>query len=116
MAALKSFRKFIEFIFLSPEEKEIFQTVIGLENIRRVLILSLIAIPTSLLYIIIFQLKVGPASEIEYQWRTAISISHTVFLISFAIISILIYFSSYKPGKNNQIAKVCVTFTVTLLL
>jgi signal transduction histidine kinase len=114
--ALKLIKKLINFITLSPEEKEIFHTVIGLENIRRVQILSLFAIPTSALYLLIFQLKAGAATGIEYQWRTAISISHTVFLISFTIISILIYFFSYKPGKNNFIAKACVNTTVLLLL
>ncbi len=109
-------KKLIDFIKLSPEEKEIFRTVIGLENIRRVLILSLIAIPTSILYLIIFQLPAGTTSGIEQRWRTAISISHTVLLISFTIIGILIYFFAYKPAKNNRIALVCVNATVLLLL
>jgi signal transduction histidine kinase len=112
----KLIRRLINFIKLSSEEKRIFQTVIGLENIRRVLILSLIAIPTSALYLIIFQLNVGATTGIEHQWRTTISISHTVFLISFSIISILIYLFSYKPGKNNRIAIACVNITILLLL
>jgi len=113
---IKLIRKLIDLIMLSPEEKEIFQTVIGLENIRRVLILSLIAIPTSILYLIIFRFEAGVTSGIEHQWRIAISISHTVLLISFTIISILIYFFSYKPLKNNKIALACVNITILLLL
>lgn len=113
---MKLIRKLTDFLTLSPEETEIFQTVIGLENIRRVLILSLFAIPTSLLYLLIFQLQAGAASGIEHQWRTAISMSHTVLLISFAIIGILIYFFCYKPGRNNRIAKACVNVTILLLL
>ena len=113
---IKQIRKLIDFLKLSPEELEIFNSVIGLENIRRVLILSLIAIPTSILYLIIFRFKVEAATGIEHQWRTAISISHTVFLISFVIISIMIYSFSYKPEKNNKIAKVCVNATGILLL
>jgi len=114
--AMKFSRKLIDFLKLSPEEKEIFHTVISLENIRRTFILSLFAIPTSALYLIIFRLQAGSASGIELQWRTAISMSHTVFLISFTMISILIYFFSYQPGKNNFMAKACVNTTVLLLL
>ncbi|HEX9971621.1 MAG TPA: ATP-binding protein [bacterium] len=113
---MKLIRKLIDFIKLSPEEKEIFQTTIGLENIRRVLILSLFALPTSVLYLIIFRLEAESSGGIELQWRTAISISHTVLLISFIIIGILVYFFSYKPGKNNIIATVCVNFSALLLL
>ncbi len=113
---LKLIRKLTDFLKLSPEEQEIFQTVIGLENIRRTLILSLFAIPTSMLYLIIFRLQVRSASGIEYQWRTAISMSHTVLLISFTIIAMLIYLCSYKPGRNNRIAKACFNITILLLL
>jgi serine phosphatase RsbU (regulator of sigma subunit) len=112
---MKLINKIIDFIKLSAEEKEIFQTDIGLENIRRVLYLSLIAIPTSALYLIVFRLKVGDATGITYQWRTAISISHLVLLISFSVISILIYIFSYKPGKNNRIATICIN-AITLIL
>ncbi len=113
---MKSIRKLTNFLKLSPEEQGIFQTVIGLENIRRVLILSLFAIPTSILYLLIFRLQAETAVGIEHQWRTAISMSHTVLLISFAIIGILIYFFSYKPKKNNSIAKACVNIIILLLL
>lgn len=101
---------------LSPEEKEIFRTVIGMENIRRVLILSLFAIPTSMFYLVMIRLKAESASGIQYQWQTAISVSHMVLLISFTIISILIYFFSYKPRENNRIARICVNMAVVLLL
>jgi signal transduction histidine kinase len=108
--------KLIDLLKLSPEEKEIYRTVIGIENIRRVLILSLFAIPTSMLYLVIIRLKAATSSGIEYQWRTAISASHTVLLISFTIISILIYFFSFKQRENNIIARICVNMAVVLLL
>jgi signal transduction histidine kinase len=110
------FRKLFDFFSLSPEEKEIFRTVISMENIRRVLILSLFAIPTSILYLIIFRLKASGTGGIEDQWRTAISASHTVLLISFIVIGILIYFFSYKHRENNRIARICVKMAVVLLL
>ncbi|MBN1467039.1 hypothetical protein JXA02_14890, partial [candidate division KSB1 bacterium] len=100
---------------LSPEEKELFQTVVGMENVRRVLILSVIAIPTSALYLILAR-RSAAGSDGQELWRTVISISHTVFLISFTAISILIYFFSHKPGKNNRIAAVCVNATALILL
>lgn len=54
--------KFFDLLRLSQEEKEIFRTVIGMENIRRVLILSLFAIPTSMFYLVIIRLKAASAS------------------------------------------------------
>ena len=109
-------KKPIGFFRLSSEEKRIFQTVIGMENIRRVLILSLIAVPTSILYIIIFRMNLETTTGIEHQWRMAISASHTVLLILFSIIGILIYFFSFKPEKNTTIAQVCINVTIILLL
>ena len=108
--------KLFDLLRLSPGEKEIFRTVIGMENIRRVLILSLFAIPTSMFYLVIIRLKAASASGIQYQWQTAISVSHMTLLISFTIISILIYFFSYKPRENNRIARICVNMAVILLL
>jgi signal transduction histidine kinase len=114
--AIQAFGKLINFFKLSPEEKEINRTVIGLENIRRVLYLALIAIPTSAMYFVIFMLKAGKATGITYQWRTAISICHAVIFISFSIISLLIYFYSYKPARNSRIAKICIDATILILL
>ncbi len=112
---MKFIKKLTALVKLSSEEKRIFQTIIGLENIRRVLILSVIAIPTSALYLIISRLGES-SSHTEELWRTVIAISHTVFLISFTVISILIYFFSHKPRKNNRIAIVCVNTTALMLL
>ena len=111
-----SLHKLTAFFKPSTEEKEIFRTVIGRENIRRVLYLSLIAIPTSAMYFVIFMLKAGTATGITYQWRKAISISHAIIFISFLVISLLIYFYSFKPAKNNRVALVCVNMTIALLL
>ena len=116
MKIITLIQKLFDLLRLSPEEKEIYRTVIGMENIRRVLILYLFAIPTSMLYLLIFRLKAESTGGMEHQRRTAISASHKVLLISFIIISILIYFFSYKRRKNNLIAGICVNMAVVLLL
>jgi serine phosphatase RsbU (regulator of sigma subunit) len=108
--------KLIDFFRMSEEDREIVSSVICPENIRRVLYLSLVAIPTSALYMIIFRLKAGNDSGITYQWRTAISISHMVIFISFTIISILIYSFSFRDSKNNLIGRICVNATIFILL
>ncbi len=68
------------------------------------------------MYLIIFRLKATDTGGIEDQWRTAISASHTVLLISFIVMGILIYFFSFKHRENNRIAKICVNMAVVLLL
>ncbi|RPI01489.1 MAG: GAF domain-containing protein [Calditrichaeota bacterium] len=113
---MKWINKIIDFIRLSPEESGIFQTVIGLENIRRVLYLTLLALPTSAMYFVIFMLEAGNATGVSYQWRRAISTSHAVMFASFLVISLLLYFYSFKPAKNNRAAKLCVNMTILILL
>ncbi|HPI72407.1 MAG TPA: GAF domain-containing sensor histidine kinase [bacterium] len=109
-------RRFIEAFRLSREDKEITRTVIGMENIRRVFYLSLIAIPTSACYFIIFMLKAESETGVLYQWRQAIWICHAVIFVSFSIISVLIYFYAFKPAKNSSLALVCVHITAMILL
>ncbi len=109
-------RKVFRALRLSPEDKQVAQTVIGLENIRRVLYLSLIAIPTSASYFLIFMLKAVNETGVAYQWRQAIWICHAVIFISFSVICALLYFYSYRPAKYNQIARICIHLTVVILL
>jgi len=109
-------RSIIDTLRLSPEDKEIMRTVIGLENIRRVLYLSVIAIPTSALYFIIFMLKAESETGAAYHWRHAIWICHAVIFVSFSIICTLIYFYAYKPAKYSRLAQVCVHITAMILL
>jgi len=101
---------------LSREDKEITRTVIGMENIRRVFYLSLIAIPTSACYFIIFMLKAESETGVLRQWRQAIWICHAAIFIGFSIISILIYFYAFKPAKNSPLALACVHLTAMILL
>jgi signal transduction histidine kinase len=114
--AAQVFSNFVDFFKLSSEEKEIYRTAIGLENIRRVLYLALVAIPTSAMYFVIFMVKAGTSTGVTLQWRTAISISHAAIFISFTIISLLIYFHAYKPGRTSRIAKRGVEATILILL
>ncbi len=113
---LSIIRKILGFLRLSAEDREIFLTVIGMENIRRVLILSLFAIPTSMLYLIIFGLRTVANGGAESQWRTSIMISHAVLLTSFIVIGVLIYFFSFRPRENNLVARFCVNMAIVLLL
>ena len=87
-----------------------------MENIRRVFYLSLIAIPTSACYFIIFMLKAESETGVVHQWRQAIWICHAVILVGFSIISVLIYFYAFKPAKNSPLALVCVHLTAMILL
>ena len=103
-------------IRLSREDKEITRTVIAMENIRRVFYLSLIAIPTSASYFVIFLLKSGSETGVAWQWRHAIWICHAVILVSFTIIGTILYFYAIKPARNSRLALICVHSTALILL
>ncbi|HNW61211.1 MAG TPA: GAF domain-containing protein, partial [bacterium] len=108
--------RFVEALKVPAEEKEIIRTVIGLENIRRVFYLSLIAIPTSASYFLLFLLKSGSETGVAWQWRHAIWICHAVLIVSFSIICALLYFYAYKPARNSRLALICIHSTAMILL
>ncbi len=108
--------KVVSAFHLSPEDKELTRTVIDPENIRRVFFLSLLAIPTSASYFLFFFIKSAGETGVVYQWRHAIWICHALLLISFSIITLLVYFSAYKPAKSSRLALVCIHVTAVILL
>ncbi len=113
---LRYLRKVIHAIRLAPEDKEMVRTVIGIENIRRVLYLSIIAIPTSASYFVIFMLKSIEETGVAQQWRQAIWICHAVIFVSVSIISLLLYFYAHKPKRYNLIARICIQLIVVIIL
>jgi serine phosphatase RsbU (regulator of sigma subunit) len=116
MTLPKILNKVIVFFKLSAEEKEIIQSVIKLENFRRVQVIALFAMPVSAMCMIIFGIKIGNTTGIEHQWRIAITASHAGIFTSFLIISILIYFFSYWHKKSNRFMTFCINLTILILL
>lgn len=113
---MELFKPLIRFFRLSHSDKEIITNDINLENIRRLLYLLLVAIPGTAAHIVIFGLKLGETTGVEHQWQLLIMISHSVLFISFTIISVLLYFFSFKPGKYNKLAIFSFNFIIFLLL
>lgn len=110
------FNSTFRFFHLSNSEKEIIRTDINLENIRRLFYLLIVAIPGTAAHVVLFGLKLGGTAGIEHQWRLLIIISHSVLFISFTIISIFLYFFSYKPGRYNKLAIFSFNYIIFLLL
>ena len=106
----------ISFFKLSVEEKEIYHNEISLENTRRALYLSLIAIPVSIIHIVIFLFKFKNVSGTELVWVVSIIYSHISILVLTTLCSLLLYFFFYRSKKNNLISKICTNVILFFLL
>jgi signal transduction histidine kinase len=108
--------KFVGFFTISEDDQKIIKDDIRDENIRRIFYLSLIAIPVSLLHVVLFAFHLDTGSEVEYVWRISILGIHVALIIIMSIISLLIYFSFIKKKSNIQLAEICVIATALFLL
>jgi signal transduction histidine kinase len=113
MTALK---QLVNFFTIREEEKEILNNEIRIENIRRVLYLTLIAVPVSILHVLFFYYHLKDSNSVEYSWRLGIIYSHLAIIISLSLISFLIYWVSHHQKKNNRIAGYCIQMVMIFLL
>lgn len=113
---MELFKPLIRFFRISYADKEILKNDINLDNVRRLFYLLLIAIPGTAAHVVLFGLKLGDTTGVEHQWRLWIMISHSVLFISFSIISVLLYFFSFKPGRYNKLAIFSFNYVIFLLL
>ncbi len=109
-------RRINDFIRLTKEDKKIFRSEISPENVRRIFYLSLLALPVNLTTIFIFWTRLSSSSGVEYQWRTGVIYSHFSILITFLVISALLYFFAFKKKETNILAKICINLVVFVLL
>ena len=113
---MEIFRKFIDFFRLSDEDKEIIQSVIVSENLRRVIYVSVIAVPLSVIFYLIFHHEAQTSTGMEHEWRSAISNLHTLLFISFTIIGSLVYIFSYRIFGNTLIRRICIDIAISMIL
>lgn len=107
---------FIDFFRLTEAEKDILTNEIKSENIRRIFYLSLIAIPISLLHIILFGVQLNGGTSIENSWRILIFIAHTGIILVLSPVCLLIYFSFIRKKKRTRLTEFCVYIVTGLLL
>ncbi|MDP3446063.1 MAG: hypothetical protein Q8T08_24645 [Ignavibacteria bacterium] len=100
------FSSIANFYRLSVEEKEISQNEMSQENTRRTFYLSIIAIPVSIIHIVLFTLKLKAVSGIEHHWVVSIIFSHITILILTTLSSVLLFIFFYRSKKNNLISKI----------
>lgn len=106
LSSLQSFFK------LTDEEKEIYYKEIFSENTRRVFYLSLMAIPVSIIHILLFSQKLEFVAGIERQWVKSIIYTHLSLLIVAIVSGVYLYFSIFR-GKRNS--KTSIVYTHVLL-
>ncbi len=99
-SSIQSFFKF------SDEENEIYFNEIYPENTRRAFYLSLIAIPVSIIHIVLFAPKLKVVSGIELNWVNSIIYTHLTLLIVAVFSCIFLYFSIYHGEKNNLASRI----------
>ena len=104
------------FFRLSDMEKEIYDNEISLENSRRAFYLSLIAIPVSIIHIVLFALKLKVVTGIERQWVFSIIYTHLSLLIVSTLFGVILYIFFYRDKKNNLTSRICTNVILFLLL
>jgi signal transduction histidine kinase len=107
---------FKSFFKLSEEEKDIYYNEISQENTLRAFYLSLIAIPVSIIHIIIFSFKLRVVTGIERKWAFSIINSHLSLLFVATISVIFLYFFFYRRKKDNYISRMYTYILLGLLL
>ncbi len=113
---IKTFSSIQSFFRLSDEEKEIDYNEVSRENTRHALYLSLIAIPVSIIHIVLFALKLKVVTGLERQWVFSIIYTHLSLLILSTFFGIFLYFFFYRGGKNNLPSRICTHVMLILLL
>ena len=104
------------FFRIDKEDEEIIQNEIRTENIRRVFYLSLIAIPVSILHVVLFGLNLKTSEGIEYTWRVYIIYSHLIIIFSLLVLCFLIYWFSPVKKKYHNVSDYSVYVLMAFLL
>lgn len=107
---MDSINKILSLVRLSSEDKEIEHHEISSENSRRAFVFCLIALPVSIIHVILFALKLKNASGIEQKWVVSIIGSHLAILVLTSVCSLLLYLVIYRAKKNNMLSKLCTNF------
>jgi signal transduction histidine kinase len=113
---IKIIRSIHSFFKLSAEEKEIYYKEIYRENTRHAFYLSLIAIPVSIIHIILFALKLKVVTGIEKQWVFSIICTHLSLFVIATFSGIFLYFFSYRGKRNNLTSRIYTNVLLILIL
>ncbi len=103
---LKVLNSFQSLFQLTDEEKDIYTTEIFPENTRRAFYLSLIAIPVSIIHIVLFAAKLEVVSGIDQKWVYSVIYTHLSLLTVSTFSAIFLYISIYHAKKNNLISRI----------
>ncbi len=101
-----SFSGLQSFFTLSDEEKALYANEISRENTRRAFYLSLIALPVSIVHILLFSPRLETVTGIDYKWVSSIIYSHLSLFILAVISSIYLYLSIFRWKKNGPASRI----------
>lgn len=108
-----NFKNPVSYFRLDQFEKEIYQNEIYTENIRRVLYLTIIAIPISMIHIVLFSQKLNAINIQEQEWAKLIIGFHTIIVL----VSLLYILISYILKKRNKwLGKILIQIILISLL
>lgn len=94
-------KKIINKLVLEKEEKRDLNLKLSNQNLDRITITAWVAIPVSLLHILIFWLNIHDGNHNEYLWRIGIIMAHSLVILILAAVYVSIYFNrkAKKPNK-----------------
>lgn len=113
---MEIFNRFYNPIKIKGEFKNLIHDEIRKENNRRVLILAIIAIPISIIHIILFYSQLSESSGVEFKWRTGIIFSHFAIIAGLSFISFISHFFSKKKYGSTTFSNIAVHLLMIFLL
>jgi signal transduction histidine kinase len=104
------------FFSLTAEERTIYRSELNPENARRAFYFTLIAIPVSIIHMILFAPKLEASDMVESQWARSVVYSHMSIFIVSTISAVLLYVSFYRDRKITKTAKIVTNALIFSLL
>ncbi len=98
------------------KDKEIVNNLMFSQNIGRILIFGLIAIPVNIIHIIYFFLNLGEPGTIEYTWRIGIISGHTLIMITSLVLGVSVYMHKRLAFPRKSVIEVLIYLFFVLLI
>jgi len=109
-------KQIFNYFKLSKEDKNIISNELNLNNIHRLIYLSIFAVTVSTIYIIIFLKGLDSVSGIEYQWKRGLVFSHLFTVFAFSIIGIVSYLIKKKYIQTKNFNSILIKSTHFIIL
>lgn len=107
---------FFKELILNDDEKELAGIKFSAQNLDRIALVSLLAIPVSLIHIFVFISNLHKGTVLEFQWRSNIILAHSLVCIVLLATFLAIYFTKRKHHTSPALSKFITHFAYCFVL